>query len=49
MIETYVNADPKKVDDFVNNYPSKVWATQTGMIEFQGAILHKAVVFYGDR
>lgn len=49
MIETYMNTDPKKVDEFVNNYPEKVWATQTDMVEFQGQLLHKAVVFFGER
>lgn len=49
MIKTYINTDPAKVDDFVNNYPEKVWATQTQTIEYQGQLLHKAVIFYGEK
>lgn len=50
MIKSFTSTDLEAVDDFVNNFPEPVWATQTDMIISQSGIpLHKAVVFYGKR
>lgn len=47
-IKTFMNLNPTLLDEAVNKFEedNDVKATQTDMIVFEGAIFHKAVVFY---
>ena len=50
MIKTIVNGIPEEFDKLVNDFEKEnnVFATQTSFIDFKGALMFKATIFYKE-